>query len=74
MHADFTCTATQIVFNSTRQQYRQKTSSYLGGAATETLNLSDEIDHRIRAGLMSIKRYTQELYDRPKESLLSLKA
>ena len=41
---------------------------------TETPNLSDEIDRRIRAGWMSFKRYTQELYDRPKASLLPLKA
>ena len=41
---------------------------------TETPNLSDEIDRRIRAGWMSFKRYTRELYDRPKASLLPLKA
>ena len=41
---------------------------------TETPNLSDEIDRRIRAGWMGFKRYTRELYDRPKASLLPLKA
>ena len=41
---------------------------------TETSNLSDEIDRRIRAGWMSFKRYTRELYGRPKASLLPLKA
>ena len=41
---------------------------------TETPNLSDVIDRRIRAGWMDFKRYTRELYDRPKASLLSLKA
>ena len=40
----------------------------------ETPNLSDEIDRRIRAGWMSFKRYKRELYDRPMESLLPLKA
>ena len=40
----------------------------------ETSNLSDEIDQRIRAGWMGFKRYTRELYDRPKASLLPLKA
>ena len=41
---------------------------------TETPNLSDEIHRRIRVGWMSFKRYTRELYDRPKASLLPLKA
>ena len=40
---------------------------------TETLNLSDEIDRRIRAGWMGFKRYKRELYDHPKASLLALK-
>ena len=40
----------------------------------ETVSLSDEIDRQIRAGWMSFKRYKQELYDRPKASLLPLKA
>ena len=35
--------------------------------------LSDEIDRRIHAGWMGFKRYTRELYDRPKGSLLPLK-
>ena len=35
---------------------------------------SDEIDRRIRAGWMGFKRYKRELYDRPKASLLPLKA
>ena len=67
--------ATEIVLNATGQQYRQITSfTYLGGTLTETPNLSDEIDRWIRAGWMSFKRYTRELYDRPKASLLPLKA
>ena len=67
--------ATKIVFNATGQQYCQTTSFiYFGGTVTETPNLSDEIDRRIRAGWMGLKRYTQELYDRPKASLLPLKA
>ena len=49
--------ATKIVLNATGQQYRQTTSfTYLGGTVTETPNLSDEIDRRIRAGWMSFKR------------------
>ena len=67
--------ATKIVFNATGQQYRQTTSfTYLGGTVNETSNLSDEIDRRIRAGWMGFKRYKRELYDRPKASLLPLKA
>ena len=67
--------ATKIVFNATGQHYRQTTSfTYLRGTVTEMPNLSDEIDRRIRAGWMSFKRYKRELYDRPKTSLLPLKA
>ena len=42
--------ATHMVSNVTGQQYRQTTSFtyYLRGAVTETPNLSDEIDRRIR--------------------------
>ena len=68
-------TATKIVFNATGQQYRQTTSfTYLGGTVTESPNLSDEIDGRIRAGWISFKRYKRELHNHPKASLLPLKA
>ena len=67
--------ATQIVFNVTGQQCRQTTSfTYLGGTVTETLSLSAEIDRRVCTGWMSFRPYTWELYDRPKVSLLHLKA
>ena len=66
--------ATKIVFNATGKQYRQTTSfTYLGGTVTETPDLSDEIDRRIRSGWISFKRYTRELYDRPKACMLPLK-
>ena len=66
---------TQIVFNAAGKQYHQTTSfAYLGGAVTKTPNLSDEIDRRILAGWMKFRRYTRELYDRSKASLLHLKA
>ena len=66
--------ATKMVFNATGQHYRQTTSfAYLESIVTETQNLSDEIDRRIRAG-MSFKRYARELYDCPKTSLLLPKA
>ena len=48
--------------------------TYLGDTVTETPNLPDEIDRRICAGWMSFKRYKRELYDRPKASLIHLKA
>ena len=67
--------ATKIAFNATGKQYRQTTSFiYFGGIVTETPNLSEEIDRRIRAGWMGFKRYTPELYDPLKASLLPLKA
>ena len=57
---------TKVVFNATGQQYHQTTSfTYLGGTVTETPNLSDEIDRRIRARWMGFKRYKREL--RPPE-------
>ena len=66
--------AAQIVFSAMGQRYRQTTSfAYLGGAVTETSNLSAEIDARIGAGWMSFRRYKRELYDRPNASLLHLK-
>ena len=52
--------ATQTVFNATGQQYRQTTSfTYLGGAVTETPNLSIKIDRQVRAGWMNFRRYTR---------------
>ena len=41
---------------------------------TETRNLSNDIDRRIRAGRISFKHYKRELHNRPKASLLPLKA
>ena len=67
--------ATKIVFNATEQQYRPTSSfTYLGGTVTEAPNLPDEVDRPIRTGWMGFKRYKRELYDRPKASLLPLKA
>ena len=48
---------TQIVFNATGQKHRQRTPfTHLGGAVTETPNLSTEIDRRICVGWMSFRR------------------
>ena len=66
--------ATQIVFNATGHQYRQTMSfAYSGDNFTEIPNLSTEGNRQIHAGWMSFRRYTQKLYDRPKESMLHLK-
>ena len=65
---------TPITINAAGQHYCQTASFiYLGGAITETPNLSAEIDRRIRAGWMSFNRYRRELYDHPNVSLLDLK-
>ena len=64
MHADSACTG-----NADSLQCHGATVS-----PTETPNVLDEIDRRIRVAWMSVKRYTRELYDPPKVSLLPLKA
>ena len=43
--------------------------AYLGGAVTETPNISVEIARRTRACRMRIRRYQRELYDQPKVAL-----
>ena len=74
MHADSMCTGNGDCSLTTGQQYRQITSFiYLGGAITETPNLSDEINRKIRVGWINFRRYTRELYYHPKASLLPLK-
>ena len=55
-----------------RQIYKPVYSltSYLGGAVTETPNMSVEIGRQTRACWMRIKRYLSELHDHPKSSAL----
>ena len=60
--------ATQTVFDVTGYAF-----AYVGGAVTETPNLSAKVDRRICAGWMNFRPYTRELYDRPKSNLLYLK-
>ena len=43
--------------------------TYLGGAVTETPDMSVEITRRTRACWMRIRRYLRELYDQPKVAL-----
>ena len=45
-----------------------------GGAVTENPNMPPKDNRRISTGWISFNRDLQELYDRPKESLLDLKA
>ena len=52
------------------QTYKQvQSSTYLGGAVTETSDMSVEIARRTRAYWMRIRRYLYELYDQPKVAL-----
>ena len=65
--------ATQIIFNVTGQQYRQTTSSHLFGRRRHSNRKSVGQDRPADpCGGISFKRYTRELYDRPKASLLHL--
>ena len=43
--------------------------TYLGGALTETMDMSVEIAWRTRACWIRIRRYLRKLYDQPKVSL-----
>ena len=52
------------------QIYKQVQSfTYLGGAVTETSDMSVEIARRTRAYWMCTRRYLRELYDQPKAAL-----
>ena len=70
--ADLACTGNESSTPRGNSTDRQPPSPRC--TETETPNLSDEIDRRIRAGWMGFKRYKRELYDHPKASLLPLKA
>ena len=62
--------ATLILSNAVGQLCRQTTFfTHLGGAVTQTPDLADEVDGRIRAGWMSFRRYTREMYDRPRRQV-----
>ena len=75
MQADSACTGNEDSLQRHGATVPPDILIYLRGTVTETLNnLSDEIQRRIRAGWTSFKRYKRELYDRPKGSLLPLKA
>ena len=61
---------TMVRVQAAGQIFRQVQSfTYLGGALTETPNMSIEITRRTRACWMRIRRYLRETYDHPKVAL-----
>ena len=61
---------TMVRVEAAGQTYKQVQSfTYLGGAVTETPDMSVEIARRTRACWMLIRRYLRELYDQPKVAL-----
>ena len=61
---------TMVRIEAVGQIYKQVQSfTYLGGAVTETPDMSVEIATRARACWMRIRRYLRELYDQPKVAL-----
>ena len=61
---------TMVRIEAAEQIYKQVQSfTYLGGAVTETPDMSVEIARRTRAYWMRIRRYSRELYGQPKVAL-----
>ena len=61
---------TMVRIEAAGQIYKQvQLFTYLGGAVTETLDMSVEIARRTRACRMHIMRCLRELYDQPKVAL-----
>ena len=61
---------TMVRIETAGQTYKQVQSfTYLGGAVTETPDMSVEIARRTRACWMRIRRYSRELYGQPKVAL-----
>ena len=57
---------TMVRIEAAGQIYKQVQSfTYLGGAVTETPDMSVEIVRRTRACWMRIRRYLREFYDQP---------
>ena len=70
MYASTGYTADDGGVEAAGQIFRQVQSfTYLGGALTETTNMSIEIARRTRACWMRIRRHLRELYDHPKVAL-----
>ena len=61
---------TMVRIDAAGQIYKQvQLFTYLGGAGTETPDMSVEIARRTRACWMRIGRYSRELYDQPRVAL-----
>ena len=61
---------TMVRIKAAGQIYKQvQCFTYLGGAVTETPDMSIKIARRTRACWMRIRRYSRELYDQPKVAL-----
>ena len=61
---------TMVGIEAVGQIYKQvQFFTYLGGAVTETPDMSVEIARRTRACWMRIRRYSRELYGQPKVAL-----
>ena len=61
---------TMVRIKAAGQIYKQVQSfTYLGGAVTETPDMSVEVARRTRACWMRIRRYSWELYGQPKVAL-----
>ena len=61
---------TMVQIEAARQIYKQvQPFTYLGGAVTETPDMSVENGKRTRACWMRIRRYSRELYGQPKVAL-----
>ena len=61
---------TMVRIEAAGQTYKQVQSfTYLGGAVTETPDMSVEIARRTRACWTRIRRYSRELYGQPKVAL-----
>ena len=57
---------TAIQVEAAGQRYRQTDAFvYLGGTVTEAPGVTTEIQRRIRACWMRVKKYSTQLYDRP---------
>ena len=63
-------TAIFSVVEAAGQVYNQTNEvGYLGGNVNHNADLSVEVDRRIRNALCSFRKYTLELYDRPRAPL-----
>ena len=74
MYVESACAeTTRLVFNVTAKQNQQKISfAYSEGVISETRDIMAEMGRWINAEWISFRRYTRNLYDLLKASLLHL--